>query len=154
MRTLYFAAVVTSFFFLAYSQQSQSGCLPYFHTWCGFSANLECRSEICCTWLTRNIGRKNYAKNCHLRIIAPLCRAMSSQVRHVSTVGKNHVKQQYLLQMSPPHYGKLRPTNGWDWFRSLGHPSKFQQLLHLGFITAATSLTGGQPNFAQSLAIS
>jgi len=36
-----------SFFllFLAYSQPSQTGCLPYFHTWCGLSANLECRFE-------------------------------------------------------------------------------------------------------------
>jgi len=23
-------------------------CLPYFHTWCSFSANLGCRSETCC----------------------------------------------------------------------------------------------------------
>jgi len=27
-------------------------CLPYFHTWCGLSANLECRSKMCCTRLT------------------------------------------------------------------------------------------------------
>jgi len=26
----------------------------------------------------------------------------------------------------PAQYGKLRPTNGWDWFGSLGHPSKFR----------------------------
>ena len=26
--------------------------------------------------------------------------------------------------------------NGWDRFRSLGHPSKFQPLSHLGFVTA------------------
>jgi len=25
--------------------------LPYFDTWCGLSANLECRSEMCCTQL-------------------------------------------------------------------------------------------------------
>jgi len=24
-------------------------------------------------------------------------------------------------------YGELRPTSGWDWFTSLGHPSKFQR---------------------------
>jgi len=46
MRTLYFCPVVSSFylllFFLAYSQPSQIGCLPYFHTWCGLSANLGC----------------------------------------------------------------------------------------------------------------
>ena len=31
-------------------------CLPYFHTWP--SANLECRSEMCCTRLAGNTGRK------------------------------------------------------------------------------------------------
>jgi len=51
-----------SFFSLAYSQPSQIGCLPYFNTWCGLSANVECRSEMCCTWLAENAGRKNYAK--------------------------------------------------------------------------------------------
>ena len=33
-------------------------------------------------------------------------------------------------------------------------PSTFQRLLHLGFVTAPTSLNGGQPNFAQCLAVS
>ena len=45
-------------FFLAYSQPSQIGCLPCFHTWCGLSANLGCRSETCCTQLAANTGRK------------------------------------------------------------------------------------------------
>jgi len=40
MRTLYFTAMVSSFMLLAYSQQSQTGCLPYFRTCCGISANL------------------------------------------------------------------------------------------------------------------
>ena len=35
-----------------------------------------------------------------------------------------------------------------------GHPSKFQRVSRLGFVTAATSLTGGQPNFARCLAVS
>jgi len=95
-----------------------------------------------CMWLAGNTGCKNDAKNCHLRTVAQLCRVISSQLRHVSTIGKKLVKQQYLLQMSS-QYGKLPHTNGWDWFRSLGHPSKFQLVLHLGFDTAPTSLTGG-----------
>jgi len=37
---------------------SQIGCLPYFHTWCGLSAKLGCRSERCCTWLAESTGRK------------------------------------------------------------------------------------------------
>jgi len=48
-----------------------------------------------------------------------------------------------------PQYGELRPTNGWDRFRSLGHPSKFQRLSRLAFITAAMLRTGGQANFAR-----
>ena len=51
-----------SSFVLAYSQPSQIGCLPYFYTWCGLSANLGRRSEMCCTRLAENTGRKNDAK--------------------------------------------------------------------------------------------
>jgi len=47
-----------SSYFLA-SQRSVIGCLPYFHKWCGLSANLERRSEACCTRLAENTGRKN-----------------------------------------------------------------------------------------------
>jgi len=53
-----------------------------------------------------------------------------------------------------PQYGELLPTNGWDQFGSLGHPSKFQWVSRHAFITAATLLTGGWPNFAQCLAVS
>jgi len=63
------------------------------------------------------------------------------------------VKQQYLLHMSS-QYGELRRTNGWDRLASLGHPGKFQGLSRLGFVTAPTSLNGGQPNFARCLAVS
>jgi len=35
-------------------------------------------------------------KNHHLRTIAQLCRAVLSQLRHISTIGKKLVKQQYL----------------------------------------------------------
>ena len=39
------------------------------HTWCGLSANLECMSEMCCTRLAENTGRRNDAK---IAIWAPL----------------------------------------------------------------------------------
>jgi len=61
----------------------------YLHTWCDLSANLECMFEICGTRLAENAGRKKVAKNHHLGTIAQLCRAISSQPRHVSTIGKN-----------------------------------------------------------------
>jgi len=40
------------------------------------------------------------AKNRHLGTIAQICRVISSQLRHVSTIGKKLVKQQYLLYTS------------------------------------------------------
>jgi len=54
---------------------------------------------------------KKVSKNRHLDTIAQLCRAISSQLRHVSTIGKNLIKQQYVLQISS-QYGELRPTSG------------------------------------------
>jgi len=51
------------------------------------------------------------------------CR-LSSQLRHVSTIGEKLVKQQYLVQTFP-QYGELRRTNGWDLLVGLGHPCKF-----------------------------
>jgi len=106
-------------FFLAYSQRSQIGCIPYFHTWCDLSANVECRSKMYCMRLTENTEHKNYAKNRHLCTIAHLILAISLQLRHVSTIGKKIIKQQYLLHVFS-QCGELwpTPTNGWDRFAS------------------------------------
>jgi len=91
-------------------------------------------------------------KNWHQRTIAQLCRAISSQLRHESTIGKKF-KQQYLLQMFS-QYDELRSTNSWRQFGSLGRTSKFQWVLRLGFVTTPTSLNRRQPNFARCLATS
>ena len=108
---LCFLSIFLSFLFLPSSHPSEIGCLPYFDTWCGPSANLECRSERCCTRLSAYAGPKKVAKNRHLGTIPQLCRAIFSQLRHVSTIGKKLVKQQYLPYMSS-QYGELRPTSG------------------------------------------
>jgi len=55
-----------------------------FYTCCCLSANLGCRSEMRCTRLAANTGRKHH----HLGTIAQICRAISSQQSHVSTIGK------------------------------------------------------------------
>ena len=75
-------------FFLAYSQPSQTGCLPTPTSAHGLSANLECMSEMCCTRLAENTGRKKSPKNRHLGTIEQPCSAMSSQLRYVSTIEK------------------------------------------------------------------
>jgi len=79
-------------FFLAYSQPSQNGCVPY------FNANLECISEMCCTRLAENTRRKKSPKIRDLATIAQLCLSVSSQPRHVSTMGKT-----CSTAISPPH---------------------------------------------------
>jgi len=56
----------SSFSFLAYSQSLEIGCLPYFHTWCGFSVALECMSDTCCKRLAEYAGRKNLIGFCVL----------------------------------------------------------------------------------------
>jgi len=96
----------------------------------------------CCKYRTQK-----WRKNHHLGTIPHLCRAIFSPLRHVSTIEKKLVKQQYLLHMSP-QYGELRPTSGWDRFVSLGHPSYFQRLPRLGSVSARQSSTDRQPNFA------
>jgi len=107
VRTFYFTPVVSSsllsllFFFLAYSQRSEIGCPPYFHTLCGLSADLECRSEMWCMRFSENTGCKNYAKNCHLHTITQLCRVFLHN-------WKKLVKQQYFLHMSS-QYGEHGP---------------------------------------------
>jgi len=63
---------------------------------------------MCCTRLAENTGCKKVAKNRHLGTIAQLFWAISSQLRHISTIGKKLVKQQYLRHMSP-QFGELGP---------------------------------------------
>ena len=77
---IYFHPVVSS---------SSSSSLPYFHTWCGLSVNLECRSETCYARLAENTGRKKSPKSRHLGTIPRHCRAISSQLRHLSIIEKN-----------------------------------------------------------------
>ena len=62
---------------------------------------------MCYTRLTENTGRKNYAKNRHLRTIAQICRAIFTPKECIDN-RKKLVKQQYLLHMTS-QYGELRP---------------------------------------------
>ena len=91
------------FFFLAYSQRSQIGCLPYFRTWRGLSANLECRSETCGTRLAGNAGLKKSPSH-------NFCRAIYIVTNKACVNWEKPVKRQYLLQKSS-QYGERRPTN-------------------------------------------
>jgi len=81
--------------FLPYSHRPQIECLPYFHIRCGLTANLECRTGL--NWSVLHAARWKYRtqklrkNNRHLRTMEQTCRAISSQLRHVSTIGKENV---------------------------------------------------------------
>ena len=121
-------------------QRSQTGCLPYFYTWCGLSANSECRSEMCCTRLAGNAGPKKSPKIRHLGTIAHLCRAISSQLRHVSTIGKNLLNSN-ISSTCPRNMVNFGPLKAEICWRVWGTPANFN-------VTARHSSSGRQPNFA------
>jgi len=89
------------------------------HTWCGPSANLECRSETSCTRLAHNTGRKNYQKNRHLRTVAQLCQAS------FATIGKKILLNSNISSACPHNmvnFGLLTAKIGW---RVWGTPANF-----------------------------
>jgi len=128
----FFFFLLLLLFYLAYSRRSQIGYLAYFHTWCGLSANLEWRSEICCTRLTENTGCKNMPSAHHRTTLSGYIFATKACIDNP----KKLAKQQYLLHMCS-QYGELQPSNDWDWLASFGHPSKCQRVLHLGLVIFA-----------------
>jgi len=138
-------------FFLAYSQQSQTGCLYHTSTWYALTANLECRFEMYCTRLAENTGRKN-SPSAHHRT------TLSGYMFATKTCIDNRKKNLLNSNISSLHmsseYSELPPTNGWDRLASLGHSSKCQRISRVGFVTAPMSPNGRQPNFARCLAVS
>jgi len=88
--------------------------------WCEFRIRI---------WNVLHAARWKYrmqkiAKKSPSRHHRTVCRAVSSQLRHVLTIRKKLVKEQYLLHMSS-QYGKRWPTNGWEQFESSWHPANF-----------------------------
>jgi len=126
-----------SFFFLiflAYSQRSEIGCLPHFHTQCGLSVNLECRSENnvlhAARWKCRT---QKLCKNRHLHIIA--------QLWHVSTVGKNllNVNISSACPDNMVHFSLLAAkTDCWVW----GTPGNFNGFRVLAWLCYCTDVAG------------
>jgi len=81
------------------------------------------------------------AKNHHPGTIAQLCRAASSQLRHVSTIGKKLVKQQYLLHMSScPLMAQIGSTGVWRTSANFNRFCILAALLH-GTLAVGVSQT-------------
>jgi len=69
---------------------------------------------MCWTWLAGNAGPKKSPKIRHLSTIAQLRRAISSQLRYVSTVGKNllNINTSSTCAHNMVNFGPLRAENG------------------------------------------
>jgi len=105
-------------FSLAYSQRSQLGCLPYFHTWCDLSANLECRSEMCRMRLTDNTGRKNSPSAHHSTSLSGYIFATKEYIDN----RKNLLHSNRPIFSTCSHFGQLTAQIGW---RVWGTPANF-----------------------------
>jgi len=75
--------------------RSQIGCLPYFNTWCGLSANLGCRSETCCTRLAGNTRRKKSPSGHHRTTLSGYIFA---------TKARNNNRKKIVKQQYPPNF--------------------------------------------------
>jgi len=85
-----FALWFLSFFLFLFSSPNLSGrrlnIYHIFYTWCDLTA-LECRSEMCCTWLAGSTGRK-WRKKIAICAPSPQFVRLSSPLRHVLTIGQ------------------------------------------------------------------
>jgi len=86
MRTFYFTPVVSSSSFSPILCRHR---LDVYYTRCSFIANLEGMSKMCWTRLDENTGRKKIAKNSPSVRHRTNLSGCISQLRHLSTIGKN-----------------------------------------------------------------
>ena len=99
-------------------------------------------------WNALHAARCKYRaqKNRHLGTIAQICRAISSQLRHAWTIGKNLLSSN--ISSTRPdnmvNFGLLTAENGWEFGAPLQISTGFASWQHY----CTHSSTGRQPNFA------
>ena len=127
-----------SFFVLLFSSPNLSGrrldvCHTSTHGVALVRTNLECRSETCCARLAENAGRKKSPKSRRLRTTVQLCRAISSQLRHVSTIGKKTISSNISSRCSHNmvNFGILAAEIGLVVWGTAAHFSGFRVLAAL-----------------------
>jgi len=86
-------------------------------------------SEMCCTQLAENTGRKNR----HFGTIAQFCRPVSSQLRHISTVGKNllNIDTSSTRRRNMVNFGLLTAKICWRVWGTPAHCNGFRVLAAL-----------------------
>ena len=100
-------------------------------------ANLECMFELCCTRLAETTERKNR----HFGFIAQLCRAVSSQLRHMPTVGKNllNIDTSSTCPHNMVNFGPLTAEICWQVW---GTPANFKGFRVLAALLRGTVVVG------------
>jgi len=90
---------------------------------------------MCCTRLAENTGRKKIA------ILAPLCRAISSQIRHVSTIGKKllNINTSSICPHNMVNFGPITAEICW---RVWGTPANFNGFRVLAALLHGTPAVG------------
>ena len=97
---------------------------------------------MCCKRLAVNTGRKNH----YFGIIAQVCQAVFSQLRHVSIIGKSllNIDTSSTCPHNMVNFGLLTAEICW---RVWGTPAcKFQRISRVGSVIARHSSSGRQPN--------
>jgi len=138
MRCVYFCPVVSIFFF---SSPNLSGRrLDVYHTSTHGVALVQIKNA-CLKCAARSSLKIQDAKNRHFGTIRLLCQAVSSQLRHVSTVGKNLLSSD--TSSTCPHnmvnFGLLTAEICW---RVWGTPANFNGFRVLAALSHSTLLVG------------
>jgi len=94
-------------------------------------------SEMCCTQLAENTGHKNR----HLGTIAQLCRAISSQLRHISTIGKNLLNTN-TSSTGPHNMVNFCPITAENCWQVWGTPANFNEFRVLAPLLHGTPAVG------------
>ena len=90
---------------------------------------------------------QKWLKNCHLITIVQLCRAESSQLRHMSTIGKKLLNSNVSSTCSHNMANLFGPLAAEICWRVWGTPANFKGVSRHGSVTARHSSSGRQPNF-------
>ena len=110
------------------------GCLPYFDTWCGLSANLECMS---CTRLAGNTGRKKSPFGHHHTILSDYIFATKACIDNRKKVLNSNTSS--TCQDNMVNFGILTAEICW---RIWGTPANFNRFRVLAALLHGTLVVG------------
>jgi len=102
---------------------------------------------MCCIQLAGNAGPTKSPKIRHLATIAQICRTISSQLRHISTIGKKLLSSNtlYTCPRNMVNFGPLTAEIGSGVW---GTPANFIGFRVLTALLHDTLVRGRRPNFA------